>query len=63
MHGLTCDLAAGIRLNSIKNVYLDLLDEAVKKEGAVISHFELSHSGKTLILAGNRLLRLYAAPS
>jgi len=49
-----------IILNAIKNVYLNLLDEAVQNEGASISHFNLSQSGRTLILAGNRLLRLYS---
>jgi len=49
-----------IALNTIKNVYLNLLDEALQNEGASISHFKLSHSGRTLILAGNRLLRLYS---
>eukprot|EP00435_Cladocopium_sp_Y103_P011671 s2674_g3.t1 len=52
-----------IALNTIKNVYLNLLDEALQNEGASISHFNLSHSGRTLILAGNRLLRLYSVAS
>lgn len=49
-----------VKLNLIKQVYPDLFDEALQMEGAVISHFELSHSGRTLILAGDRLLRLYS---
>ena len=49
-----------MRLNVIKQVFPDLYDEAVQKEGAVISHFDLSHSGRTLIIAGNRLLRLFS---
>ena len=49
-----------MHLNTIKNVYLDLNDEALQQDGTVISHFELSNSGRSLILAGHRLLRLYA---
>jgi hypothetical protein len=45
---------------TISKVYLNLLDEALQNEGASISHFNLSHSGRTLTLAGNRLLRLYS---
>jgi len=48
------------RLHSIKKVMVNLLDETLQKDGCEISHFGVAQSGRTLILAGSRLLRLYS---
>eukprot|EP00434_Breviolum_minutum_P026132 symbB.v1.2.023106.t1/scaffold2093.1/size89838/3 len=60
VHVLTLGPRARMVLKTLKDVFLDLMDEEVQMHGASISHFDLSHSGRTLILAGNRLLRLYS---
>lgn len=49
-----------MRLHSIKKVFVNLLDSTLRREGACISHFGIAHSGRTLILAGNRLLQLFS---